>query len=111
MFGILRILFKGMVELPKVVWDSAMAFGRDFRIHNLNNDPLLPKVSCPRKWNKPTGGCLKVNFDAAWLDWKVGMGFIAKDGDGFVHRGGMQTTCNVVEPAWWELAVLISSTT
>lgn len=38
----------------------------------------------------------------------MGIGFVARDCDGLVHGGAMQTTCNVVDPAWGELAALIS---
>lgn len=40
-----NFLFRGTVELSKVVWDRAIMYGWDFRIHNLNNAPMIPTTS------------------------------------------------------------------
>lgn len=87
-----NLLFRGLVEQPKLVWKRALAFGRDFRIFNLNNAALLPKeirtISCV----KPHTGFIKINIDVAWLDRKAGLEYVARDSDNFVHGGGMQFT-------------------
>lgn len=78
-----NMVFKGSMDEPRVVWD------RDFRIYNLYQPALIPKQTQQLKWSKPLSGSLKINFDAAWIDNKAGMGFITRDEEGFVHGEGV----------------------
>lgn len=38
-----NLLFTGLLEDPKLVWERALEFGRDFLIFNLNNVAMLPR--------------------------------------------------------------------
>lgn len=84
-----NLLFRGVLENPKLAWDRTLEFGRDFRIFNMNNAMMLPKEACSRSWLKLPDGFIKINVDDAWLDGKTGLGYVARDSDGFVHGGGM----------------------
>lgn len=76
-----------MLEEPKVVWERAVNFNSDFRIHNLNNASLIPKGVICRCWTRPSADVFKMNFDVAWTEHMAGCGIILHGQDGFVHRG------------------------
>lgn len=86
-------IFRCMDEAAGTVWDKAKQLLEDFRLHNLYNDPMIPKPSRDVNWNKPRGGTIKVNVDAAW----------ANNSDGFVIGGCMKFEDNVVNSKWAEL--------
>lgn len=87
---------------PRVVWDRAAQFNLDFRSHNLYQPALITKQNSTLVWTKPLHGFLKINFDAAWEKTKAGLGFIARDEEGFVHGGGICFMPNVINTDWVE---------
>lgn len=88
------------MDEARVVWDRAAQFSHDFRIHNLYQPTLIPKQNYLLNWTKPLHGSLKINFDAAWDNNKAGLGFIARDEEGFVRGGGVCFIPNVVNTNW-----------
>lgn len=48
-----NLLFKGCMDEPKTVWNRAVQFCQDFRIHNLFNAAMCPKQVKYHKWSKP----------------------------------------------------------
>ncbi|MBA0730762.1 hypothetical protein Golax_022781 [Gossypium laxum] len=88
-----KFVFKGKEEDVRVVWDRAITLCQDFRIHNLVNKPLLPVTSATKNWVKPPLGFVKINFDAAVSNNKIGYWVIARDSDGFVLGGWRLQRC------------------
>lgn len=43
---------------------------------------------------------MKINFNAAWFDNKAGLGFIARDMEGFVNGGGVFFNSDMVKADW-----------
>lgn len=95
-----NLISRGLSEAPKLVWERAMDFGRDFQIFNLNNIAMLSRETRPERWLKLPEVTLKVNVYAALIDRKAGLGFVTIDSDGFVHEGGMQFMDNVTDAMW-----------
>lgn len=93
-------VFKGVVEDSRRVWDSALTFCNDFRIHNLNQGALISRVARQSHWEKPPEGVLIINFNVAWENRSIGIGFLARDDDGFVHGGGEVFKEDVACFAW-----------
>lgn len=53
-----NLIFKGKDEGAKRVWENTKSFSEEFRLHNLNNSPLLPKQPTMARWQKPMEGCM-----------------------------------------------------
>lgn len=100
------MVFKESMDEPRIIWDWAVQFSHDFRIHNLNQSALIPKQNCRLKWTKPLHGYLKINFDVAWVNNKAGLGFVARDKEEFVHGGGVCFIPNVASTDWAEAECL-----
>lgn len=66
-----NLIFRGSSEDSKLVWESALSFCRDFRIHNLNNVGMVPKTGMHCRGSKPPSGLLKINFYATWDESKA----------------------------------------
>ncbi|MBA0706194.1 hypothetical protein Golax_018319, partial [Gossypium laxum] len=73
----------------------------DFRIYNLLNKPMLPVTLMEKKWEKPSWGMVKINFDATISDKKMSFQMIVRDLDGFVSGGGIIEIDTQVE--WAEI--------
>ncbi|MBA0754051.1 hypothetical protein Gogos_020901, partial [Gossypium gossypioides] len=84
-----------MEEDAKMTWDRAAALNRDFRIFNLLDRPMIPKPIVERDWQKAESGVIKINFDATIHERMVCYGLVARDADGFVHRGHVGMTNKV----------------
>lgn len=83
------MLFRGKEEVAWVIWKRAKIFSKEFRIHNMMNKPILPPQMVEKKWEKPPIDKVKVNFDAAMSNNKIGFGVFARDDEGFVVGGTM----------------------
>lgn len=70
-------LFRGKEEDVSVIWDRAMTLVADFRIYNLTNKSILPKMPSPQKQEKPPNVYIKINMYAAMGDGKIRIGIIA----------------------------------
>ncbi|MBA0706303.1 hypothetical protein Golax_018421 [Gossypium laxum] len=46
------------------------------------------EIGDTKKWERPSKGIFKINFDATVNDNRMGYGVIIRDGDGFVLGGG-----------------------
>ncbi|XP_016700008.1 uncharacterized protein [Gossypium hirsutum] len=82
-------IFRRVEDDARVTWKRAVALSRDFQIFNLVEDPLLPRKTVTKTWQKPHQGVLKINFDASVQGEKVFYGLVVRDTDGFVHGGRM----------------------
>ncbi|MBA0670902.1 hypothetical protein Goklo_029448 [Gossypium klotzschianum] len=51
-------------------------------------EPLLSNNIAKKKWKKPPKGFIKINFDAAVGENRIGYGTIIRDEEGFVLGGG-----------------------
>lgn len=83
------MLFRGKKEAAWAIWEKAKSFSKDFHIHNMMNKPILPPQMVEKKWEKPPIDKVKVNFDAAMSNNKIGFGVFARDDEGFVVGGTM----------------------
>lgn len=84
-----NFVFCNLDEDPKIIWDRAVAFCQEFRLHNLSLPPMLPKPTRDKKWSKPPPGTIKINIDAAWDNGKAGIGILGRHNDGFVVGGSI----------------------
>ncbi|MBA0642289.1 hypothetical protein Goklo_026709, partial [Gossypium klotzschianum] len=73
----------------------------DFRIYNLLNKPMFPVTPIENKWEKPSWGMVKINFDTTVPNKKMSFGMIVRDLDGFVSGGGIIEIDTQVE--WAEI--------
>lgn len=78
-----------MVKTMKRGWfgKRAKALSQEFRIYNLNERPVITPTPASKTWMKPPYGYIKINFDAAVLNGRVGFGVIARNPKGFCYRG------------------------
>ncbi|MBA0607459.1 hypothetical protein Godav_019754 [Gossypium davidsonii] len=61
---------------------------KDYVIYNPVNPPILAQIGDTKKWERPSKGIFKINFDATVNDNRMGYGVIIRDDDGFVLGGG-----------------------
>ncbi|KAG8499092.1 hypothetical protein CXB51_005499 [Gossypium anomalum] len=81
-------IFKGKEDRAQLIWDRASSLGKEFKIHNLLNVPVLSQNEAIKQWDKPPRGFVKLNFDATIKGNRMGYGAIIHDNDGFVLGGG-----------------------
>ncbi|MBA0676880.1 hypothetical protein Goari_018327, partial [Gossypium aridum] len=84
----LEFIFKGQVDKAQSIWENASNLGNKFCIYNPVNPPILAQIGDTKKWERPSKGIFKINFDATINDNRMGYGVIIRDGDGFVLGGG-----------------------
>ncbi|KAH1063719.1 hypothetical protein J1N35_028706 [Gossypium stocksii] len=82
-----KLVFHGKEDTALVVWEREKALSNDFRIYNLVDPLVIPANPVSKCWMKPPHGYVKINFDAAVSNGRVGYGAIARDTDGFVLEG------------------------
>ncbi|KAK5819976.1 hypothetical protein PVK06_025016 [Gossypium arboreum] len=85
------------------IWERAKSLSHDFRIHNLVHEPVIPTAPSHKRWEKPPKDYMKVNFDAAINNKKIGYGFIIRDEDGFVLGGGGGFNDEIRSMEWAEI--------
>ncbi|MBA0826897.1 hypothetical protein Goarm_011710, partial [Gossypium armourianum] len=56
------------------VWERAITFSKDFRVHNLINSPIILVTTPCKTWTKPPIGVIKINFDAMVSNGRMGYG-------------------------------------
>ncbi|KAA3477110.1 reverse transcriptase [Gossypium australe] len=83
-----NFIFRGKEERATVNWERARALSDDFQICNLLKEPLSSTNIEVKKWKKPPKGFIKINFDAAVENNRMGFRVIIRDEDGFVLGGG-----------------------
>ncbi|MBA0711101.1 hypothetical protein Golax_010327, partial [Gossypium laxum] len=66
-----------------VIWERAKSTSKDFCFHNMMNRPILPPQMV-EKWEKPPIDKVKVNFDAAISNDKIGFSLLARDDKGII---------------------------
>ncbi|MBA0729358.1 hypothetical protein Golax_023381 [Gossypium laxum] len=71
----------------KVTWERAAALRQDFRIFNLLEKPVLPRLVMEKVWKKLRQRVIKINFDATTNGRKMSFRLVARDHDGFVLGG------------------------
>ncbi|KAG8501167.1 hypothetical protein CXB51_003277 [Gossypium anomalum] len=108
MYGIVEIIvsFVEREEEAKITWERAVTLGRDFRIFNFLKKHILPRPVMKKAWRKPIQGVIKINFDATITGNKMSYGLVARDHDGFVLGGRMDTIekkCRLSGPNYWRL--------
>ncbi|MBA0787677.1 hypothetical protein Gotri_026381 [Gossypium trilobum] len=81
-------IFRGKEEEAKIIWERASTLNKEFRICNFINEQLLSQNSAGKKWEKPSKGFIKINFDATVGENRIGYGTIIRDDEGFVLGGG-----------------------
>ncbi|MBA0597709.1 hypothetical protein Gorai_007508 [Gossypium raimondii] len=84
-------------------------FITDFRIFNLLEKPMLPKLVVEKVWKKPGQGVVKINFNTIANGRKMSFGLVARDHDGFVLGGQVGVKDKNVQAEWAELHVLEES--
>ncbi|KAG8500321.1 hypothetical protein CXB51_003683 [Gossypium anomalum] len=104
-----NFIFHGKEEEASVIWERAITLSKDFRIHNLVNKSMLPITSACKKWEKPSHGFAKVNFDAVVSNGRMGFGVIVRDDDGFVLDGSGGFKEAVMDGEWVELTAFEES--
>ncbi|MBA0814565.1 hypothetical protein Gohar_020390, partial [Gossypium harknessii] len=80
-----NILFQSKEEATWVIWERVKSLSKEFRIHNVINRPILPPHFVDKKWEKPPTDKVKINFDAAIINDKIGFGVLARDSEGFAE--------------------------
>ncbi|KAK5785447.1 hypothetical protein PVK06_040035 [Gossypium arboreum] len=83
-----NFIFRGKEEEAKIISERASTLNKEFWICNFINEPLLSQNSAGQKWEKPSKGFIKINFDATVGENKIGYGMIITDDEGFVLGGG-----------------------
>ncbi|MBA0876104.1 hypothetical protein Goshw_016968, partial [Gossypium schwendimanii] len=83
-----KFIFNGQVDKAQSIWEKASNLSSEFRIYNFVNPPILPQIGDTKKWERPTKGIIKINFDATVNDNRMGYGVIIRDEDGYVLGSG-----------------------
>ncbi|MBA0784600.1 hypothetical protein Gotri_026427, partial [Gossypium trilobum] len=81
-------IFRGKKEEAQLIWERARNLNKEFRICNMLEEPLLSYIIAEKKWKKPPKDFIKINFDAAVGENRIGYGTIIRDEEGFVLGGG-----------------------
>lgn len=80
------MMFSGKEKPAWVIWERAKSISKEFCFHNMMNRPILPP-QIVEKWEKPPIDKVKVNFDAAISNDKIGFSVLARDDKGIVVDG------------------------
>ncbi|KAG8503930.1 hypothetical protein CXB51_002240 [Gossypium anomalum] len=83
-----NFIFRGKEEKAQLIWERASNLSKEFRICNMLNEPLISQNIGKKKWVKPPKGFIKINFDAAVGENRIGYGTVIRDEEGFVIGGG-----------------------
>lgn len=59
------MVYHGKVQEPKITWERAINFCKEFQLYNFNNEVMLFKPVRGSTWKKSPPGCIKINIDAA----------------------------------------------
>ncbi|KAH1056437.1 hypothetical protein J1N35_034502 [Gossypium stocksii] len=86
-----------------MIWERAQTLSSDFKIYNLTKPPVLPSILTNKGWEKPPNDHIKINMDAAVQNVCNGLGFIAREHDWFVIRGGYRFIDKQMNMTWAEL--------
>ncbi|MBA0682050.1 hypothetical protein Goari_023805 [Gossypium aridum] len=78
-----NLMFSGKEKAAWVIWERAKSISKDFCFHNKMNKPILPPQMV-EKWEKPPIDKVKVNFDAAISNDKIGFSLLARDDKGII---------------------------
>ncbi|MBA0556090.1 hypothetical protein Golob_026223 [Gossypium lobatum] len=78
-----NLMFSGKEKAAWVIWERAKSISKDFCFHNMINRPILP-AQMVEKWEKPPIDKVKVNFDAAISNDKIGFSLLARDDKGII---------------------------
>ncbi|MBA0613099.1 hypothetical protein Godav_013608 [Gossypium davidsonii] len=81
-----KMMFSGKEKAAWVIWERAKSISKEFCFHNMMNRPILPP-QIVEKWEKPPIDKVKVNFDAAISNDKIGFSVLARDDKGIVVGG------------------------
>ncbi|MBA0843757.1 hypothetical protein Goarm_000917 [Gossypium armourianum] len=102
-------VFCDVEDEAKVTWERAAALSQEFRIFNLLEKPMLPKLVMEKVWKKPGERVIKINFDATTNGKKMSFRLVARDHDGFVlgERAGVLE--KNVQAEWVEMHALEES--
>lgn len=92
-----------------MTWERAAELSQDFRIFNLLEKTMLPKLVMEKVWEKPGQGVIKINFDTTTNGRKMSFGLVARDHDGFVLGGRAGVLEKNVQAEWAELHALEES--
>ncbi|KAK5785575.1 hypothetical protein PVK06_040171 [Gossypium arboreum] len=93
-------IFMDKKDNAREVWERAMTFSEDFRMHNLVNSAIIPVTTPCKTWTKPPTGVIKINFDATVSNGRMGYSVFARDGDGFVVGGSGGTKDCSMSSKW-----------
>ncbi|MBA0655846.1 hypothetical protein Goklo_008269 [Gossypium klotzschianum] len=83
-----NFIFRGKEEKAKQIWERASNLSKEFQICSMMNEPLLSQNVVEKKWNKPSKGFIKINFEAIFGEHRIGYGMVVRDEKGFVLGAG-----------------------
>ncbi|KAK5843365.1 hypothetical protein PVK06_005819 [Gossypium arboreum] len=92
-----------------MIWERAASLSHDFRIFNLLDKPMLPRLVMKKTWRKPRQRVIKVNFDATVNGTKTCYDLVARYHDGFVLGRRFDTMDKDIQIEWAEMLVLEES--
>ncbi|MBA0869213.1 hypothetical protein Goshw_024842 [Gossypium schwendimanii] len=75
---------RGKEEAAWVIWERPKSLSKEFRIHNMINRPILLPHIVDKKWKNLPIDKVKINFDAAIINDKIGFDILTRDSIGFV---------------------------